>query len=429
MQNLSTMDSCAIDQAKRHVLFHHHQTSGWITLAKKERDGSWKQYHYQPEQLHLELSTWLGEDVFLFYKPQRRIENIRQLRALYVDIDCHNLNYDPYWVAEKLNLEVFQQSLPVPNFVIFSGRGLVCIWLIEPVPYQALPLWQAVQNYFYEQLKYVGADKKSVDPTRVFRMAGSVNSKNGKEVIVDYKHDHRHRLRDLQAEYLPELSPKNQVKKSDHKSKVIHLHNIQNLHYTRLQDIVKLAELRNYDVTGYRELLCFLYRYWSCCLTDNLTDSLNQTLEFNAEFKDPLSKRELVKATNSAEKAWKERNDVKANEEAIKNGFPGAGYNLKNRTIIHWLDITSEEQRYLLTIIDSTEKKRRKRERDKLVFREKNGSVSRKEYLDQQKDRTEDKLWQLKKAIQRHPMASNIKLAKLLEVSEGYIRKLKLNLV
>jgi hypothetical protein len=41
-----------------------------------------------------------GKDVFFsqntFYKPQRKIENIRQRRSLYVEINCHNLNYDPH---------------------------------------------------------------------------------------------------------------------------------------------------------------------------------------------------------------------------------------------------------------------------------------------------------------------------------------------
>ena len=431
MQNLSIVENSSLDEAKRHVLFHHYKASGWITLAKKESDGTWKQYHYQPGQVASELSIWLGENVFFsqntFYKPQRRIENIKQLRALYVDVDCHNLNYDPHWVVEKLNLEVFQDSIPVPNLIIYSGRGLICIWLIEPVPYQALPLWKAVQNYFYEQLEYVGADKKSIDSTRVFRVSGSINSKNGKEVAIDYRHDYRYILRDLQTEYLPELIPK-QSKKPGRKSKIIRLHNVQNLHYARLLDLVKLAELRNYDLKGYREFICFLYRYWGCCLSDDLEDSLQQMLEFNKDFKEPLPENEVIKATRSAETAWRAKSDVKANEEAILKGYPGAGYNLKNATIITWLDITTEEQIHLRTIIDANEKRRRKRERDKFTFREKNGSVSREDYLDQQKEKREDKLWQLQKAMKQYPQASNIKLAKLLAVSEGYIRKLKKNL-
>ena len=428
IQNLNTKESNMITEAKRHVLFHHYKAAGWITLAQKKNNGDWKQRHFQLDEITSALSTWIGENVYFsqntFFKPQRRIENIKQLRALYIDVDCHNLNYDPHWVLEKLNLEVFQEAVPDPNFVIFSGRGLVCIWLIEPVPSQALPLWKALQNHFYKQMEYVGADKTSIDPTRVFRVAGSTNSKNGKEVIIEYRHDYRYVLRELQAEYLPELAPR-KLRNPGRKPQIVHLYNVRNLHYSRLLDIVKLAELRNYDLKGYREIICFLYRYWSCCLTDDPDDSLTQLFEFNSEFKEPLHRNELLRATKSAEKAWMAKNDVKANEEARTRGYPGAGYNLKNKTIIEWLDITSDEQKFLQTIIDANEKRRRKRERDKLAFRKRKGSVSREEYLDQQQEKTEDKLWQLKAAMQRHPEAANTRLAEFLVVSEGYIRKLK----
>lgn len=431
MQNISMVESSSLESAKQHVLFHHFNAFGWITLAKKEANGEWKQYHYQPEQLANELSFWLGENVYFsqntFYKPQRRIENIKELRALYVDIDCHNLDYDPHWVAEKLHLEVFQDTVPTPNMIMFSGRGLVCVWLIEPVPSKALPLWKAVQTYFYKQMEYVGADKKSIDPTRVFRISGSVNSKNGKEVVVEYQHHHRYILRELQAEYLPELTP-SQMKKGGGKSKVVRLHHVRNLHFSRLLDLVKLAELRQYQLKGYRELFCFLYRYWSCCFTDDREESLKQMLEFNEEFQEPLQKYELIRATKSAEKAWQAKSEAKANEEAQAKGYPGAGYNLRNATIIRWLDITREEQQQLRTIFDSKEKRRRKQERDKLAYREKHGSVKREEYLEQQEEKTKDKMWQLKMAMDRHPTLSNVKLSFLLQVSEGYIRKLKMKL-
>jgi hypothetical protein len=341
-----------------------------------------------------------------------------------MDIDCYNLGYDPHWVAEKINLEVFQETVPIPNFIIFSGRGLVCVWLIEPVPGKVLPLWKALQNHFYKELEYVGADKKSIDPSRVFRIAGSINSKNGNRVEVEYRHDYRYVLRELQAEYLPELSPIRPRKQAS-KSKIVHLHSIRNLYYARLLDIVKLAKLRDYDLRGYREVFCFLYRYWSCCLSDDSAKALEQMLDFNNDFKDPLPRNEAIKATNSAEKAWKIKDDEKANEDAKANGYPGAGYNLKNWTIIHWLDITSEEQEHLKTIIDGNEKRRRKRNRDKMSFRKKHGSVSRAEYLRDQQEKTNDKLWQLKVTIEKHPKFSNIKLAKHLNISESYVRKLK----
>jgi len=34
--------SPALERAKQHVSFHHHQTSGWITIAKREECGNWR---------------------------------------------------------------------------------------------------------------------------------------------------------------------------------------------------------------------------------------------------------------------------------------------------------------------------------------------------------------------------------------------------
>jgi hypothetical protein len=132
------------------------------------------------------------------------------------------------------------------------------------------------------------------------------------------------------------------------------------LHYARILDLTKLVELRDYDVYGQRELICFLYRYWLCCFLDDPDEALGSTLELNSQFKNPLRKREVEKATKSAQKAWEARSDKQANEEAIKRGYPGAGYNIKNTKLIDWLDITDDEQRHLKTIIDGAEKRRRR---------------------------------------------------------------------
>jgi hypothetical protein len=40
--------------------------------------------------------------------------------------------------------------------------------------------------------------------------------------------------------------------------------------------------------------------------------------------------REVIRATKSAEKAWKAKNSEEANRLAKEKGYPGAGYNLKN---------------------------------------------------------------------------------------------------
>ena len=416
-----------LTEANHHIWFQHHNADGFITLCRKDKKtGRFKQYSYRPEQLAEKLSYWMGEDIYFsqntFYKPERRIENIRQLRSLYVDIDFYIFNYDPQWVLGKLQYEFYGEKIPEPNLIIFSGQGVVLIWLIEPVPYMALPLWQAMQNYLLNQLKDLGGDPLAADAARVFRLAGTTNSKNGADVHVEYLHEYKYTLRDLQYEYLPELKPKaaDEKVKRGRKTNVVRLYNVYTLNISRVKDIVKLVELRNGDVEGCRERLCFLYRYWTCCFTNDPEEALRQTESFNQTFLKPLPSREVKRATKAAEKAWRARSDKEANEIAQSKGYPGAGYNIKNSKLIEWFDIQPDEMRYLETIIDGVEKRRRRTE-----ARRKAGIIPRVEYLEQEHQKTLSSLDKLKAAIKKYPEYSNRKLAKETGISEGYVRKLK----
>ncbi|WP_244440969.1 replication protein [Neobacillus jeddahensis] len=427
MKNLTSTAS-SLEEARYHAWFHHNDSDGWITVAKKTETGKFQQHHYKPEELADNLTEWLGEDVYFsqntFYKPQRQIQNLRQLKSLYVDLDFYLFNYDPSWVLGKLEHEFFGQAIPDPNIIIFSGQGIVLIWLLEAVPYKALPLWQAVQDYFLKQLKELGGDSKASDAARVFRIAGSINSKNGVDVHAQYRHDYRYELRQLQRDYLPELEEtKIKTKTKGRKAKIVRVHAVRSLHHARILDLAKIVELREYDVYGHRELICFLYRYWLCCLLDDPDEALGSTLELNSQFKNPLRKREVEKATKSAQKAWEARSDKQANEEAIKRGYPGAGYNIKNTKLIDWLDITEEEQRHLQTIIDGSEKRRRKT----IANREKRrseGVQKREDYIKQHKAKTEHKLSELKLLLKDNPKAKKTDLARLLGVSRVHLYRL-----
>lgn len=386
-------NNTAIARARYHAWFHHHDSNGWITVAKRTENGTFKQYHFQPQELASELTEWLGEDVFFsqntFFKPERSIQNIRQLRSLYIDLDFYLFNYDMSWVMGKLQHEYFGKSIPDPNILIFSGQGLVLIWLLEPAPYKALPLWQAVQNHFLATLTDLGGDPKASDAARVFRIDGSINAKNGVEVRAEYRHDYKYELRQIQFDYLPELnevSQKNVKKKPGRKKKIASLFNTYKLHYARLMDLVKLVEIREYEVTGYRETICFLYRYWLCCYTNDPQEALNQAISFNLQFTKPLPLKEVERSTRSAEKAWEARNNEEANRIAIEKGYPGAGYNVSNKKLIEWLDITDEEQRHLSTIIDANEKRRRKRIAN-MEMRREQGIKPREEYLKEAAER------------------------------------------
>lgn len=421
-----------IDAAEQQLLFHHNpqNTSGWITLAKKDPDTKrFRQYHYQPEELASALTDWMGEDVYYsqntFYKPQRRIDNIRQLRSLYVDLDVYNLGLTPEWVLGKLEFEYFGQSIPEPNMIVFSGRGLVLIWNIEPIPYKAMPLWRAVETFFVEQLKEVGADNKATDPARIFRLAGTINSKSRAVVKTEYRHDHRYDIHQLQYDYLPELSPKKlAVKKKGRKTKVIRMFNTYTLHLSRARDIAKLVELRQGAVEGFRETILFLYRYWTCCFTDDPVRALDDTLSLNSEFLHPLPEREVINATKSAQKAWEAKSDVKANEIAKSLGYPGAGYNMPNSKIIEWLDISPEEQEHLSSIIGAVEKRRRNR-LQKEKWRRSLGMRPMKEYNQERKQQVLSQAEQLKILIKENPSWTNKQLAEAMNTTVRSVQRWK----
>ena len=421
-----------LNPAEKQLLFHHDPTTteGWITLARKDpHTKHFRQYHYKPEELASCLTDWTGEDVYYsqntFYKPQRRIDNIRQLRSLYVDLDVYNKGLKPEWVLGKLELEYFGQTIPDPNMVIFSGRGLVLIWNIDPIPYMVMPLWRAVENHFMELLQDLGADPKATDPTRVFRLAGTINSKNGNMVEVEYRHAYKYDIHELQYEYLPELTPPSttQTKKKGPKSKVVRLFNIYTLHLARAQDIAKLVELRHGEVNSYREYICFLYRYFTCCHTSDPKQALEEMLDLNSEFTDPLPRKEVISATKSAEKAWEAKSDAKADEAAKAMGYPGAGYRLKNAKIIEWLDITPEEQKELSTIIGAQEKRRRNTIA-KRKLRRSAGMKSREQYL----SAAEQKRQAIRKAIEENPQMSIREIAEKTGYSRSTIQRVKANL-
>lgn len=419
-----------IDAAEKQLLFQHNpqNTSGWITLAKKDpKTKRFRQYHYQPEELASVLSEWMGEDVYYsqnsFYKPQRRIDNIRQLRTIYVDLDVYNMGMTPEWVLGKLEFEVFGQLLPEPNMIIFSGRGLVLIWHIEPIPYMAMPLWRAVENYFAEQLKEVGADTKATDPARIFRLAGSINSKNNAIVRAEYRHAYRYDIHQLQFDYLPELSPKKlATKKKGRPTKIVRMFNIYTLHLSRARDIAKLVELREGHIHDCRENLLFLYRYFTCCFTDDPDKALEDTLSLNSEFVNPLPEREVRTATKSAEKAWSARSDAKANELAKKMGYPGAGYNMPNQTIIDWLNITPEEEKHLSSIISKGEKSRRNLQL-KEQQRRAAGIPTREQYLANEAEKKQERMSPIIEAIKQNPGLSQRAIAKMTGFSRTSIQR------
>lgn len=61
---------------------------------------------------------------------------------------------------------------------------------------------------FYKTLKEFGADRQALDATRILRIPGSINPKTHTEVKIIDNYDYLYELREIQNEYMPELSEK-----------------------------------------------------------------------------------------------------------------------------------------------------------------------------------------------------------------------------
>ncbi|KRU25941.1 hypothetical protein VT91_12050 [Clostridium sporogenes] len=401
-------DKKLIDAAVTQINLIHRKDDGFVTIAVK-KDKTFIQYHYGVEVLKSNISKVLAikdSNIYIspnsFYKPFRRIENIRKLNALYVDIDYYSLkeykNFSFEMVKYNLEMDYFKQEVPEPSFIVNTGRGMAIYWLIEPVPYKALALWNAIQKNFLEKLKEIGGDSKCVDSTRVMRLCGTINSKSKTTASMYIYNDYIYSLRELQEEYLPKLTPyiKNPYHKAKgRKSKVLNLYNLYSLHHARILDLVKLVELRegycrmedsSLKETGQREFMCFIYRYWSCCFLEDKKLALENTIEFNKNFVQPLSSAEVTKITKSAEKAYKEWL-----QDSPSGTYSRGGYNYKNTTLIKILNITEEEERELITIISTREKRNRYNDKRREERRLENGLTKRQ----QQKLDKENKIKEL----------------------------------
>ena len=377
---LKQEDEKELSQSVKYINIVHRNSEGWITKAKISAEG-YKQWHYKHMQLvKLKFDK---DNVYItlntFYKTYRRIEYLKELNALFIDLDTYKTDFTKEQILMNLNENYFGKNIPTPNFIIDSGRGLYLIWLIKKVPSMALPLWKAVEEYFYRSLKEFGADRQALDATRILRIPGSINSKTHTEVKIIDNYDYLYDLREIQNEYMPELSEKAPIRRGRPK-KVKYIYRERSLYYARIQDLIKLCELREYNLKGHRELILFLYRYYLCYFTEDIEKSLNDTLELNNMFKQPLREKEVLSSTKSAETVFKDQNK---------------DYKYKNETLINLLEISDEEQKEMKTIISKEEYKRRNNQYNKKKYREQlkaQGKLTEKEKISQRREKIKDLL-------------------------------------
>lgn len=175
----STQLSLDLSQPINHHEKLHRAAHGTVLYWEALKDDHrWTKIHPGDPVEKLIAGFSGGADTYLtvneFY-GWRHVRQLKSLRACYVDVDGTD-NLDEALDALRA------ARLPVPSFVVFSGRGMHLYWILQPTPASAIPVWQRIQDTLVRALASIKADPAARDCVRVLRLVGTTNSKNGQEV-------------------------------------------------------------------------------------------------------------------------------------------------------------------------------------------------------------------------------------------------------
>lgn len=410
-------DSFIIANPIEQIKHLHENAEGFIALLRKNKDGT-SQYHYKREDIEQHINDWVyhnwrTQDSYVsmntFFTPKRLVTNLKEIRTAFVDIDCHNVGVSAEKMALILERDYYGKSIPKPNLVIYSGRGLNLIWFLNPISGLAVERWGKLQKAIFNVVKSLGADSKASDAARVFRIAGGHNTKNGAQVYCVLEHEQRYEFDGIVADYFPELrkrAKKPQSREKRNPGVIKNLHTERTLVIARMNDLNTLVDLRSGKMQGCREYALFLQRYWSLALRGSKEEAVHDMLMLNSSFGKPLREREALADTKSAERYY-------------DSGEP---FKTKHETLIEWLDISIEEQRHLSTIISPGEKRRRntKHQKDK---RREAGVQERSEYEKGRQSKKAQQLEKLQLLKFEQPTATHKELADNIGVSTKTIQR------
>lgn len=418
------MGQLATKEYEKHLFSEN--TDGYIQLIKFNSDTTFKIYNTNIKGLRDVVEETEGQtDTYIspntMYKPFRRVENIRQFRALYIDID--GVEGDQIACAYRILELADTKEIPRPTMIVNSGRGIHVYWRIKNAPYGALQTWQELEDYLYYKLKHLGADMAATDGARILRLPGTINSKNNatcRAMMIDNSIEYS--MYDLREEYLNYKPKAKQLefveakKSTSHKVITNSFFNSYSLHMARSSDILLLCKLRNYDVKGYRNMILHCFAYWKGIYIRDEEELAKEVIDLNNSFKESLRETQVNAILRCIPKAIAK---FIAYEQGIRSGErkkvtkgmrDKEGYWYKNETLIERLNITEHEQSKLKTIIGTQEKYRRNNE--KRTPRNEEGLTPKQQELKELKE----KILKLKSEG-----FSNIKIAEKLGINKSTV--------
>ena len=156
-------------------------------------------------------SYWREKD--LKENVGRTKNHLKRLLTAYVDLDYYHMGLSRDEVLEKVHERVETGIIPEPTFVISSGNGMYLVFKLRNEDCRAISRWERVSNYLVDALADVGADGNCRDATRILRVPGTVNGKNGAVVSVLEFADVEYTLYELEKRFSLKPAGKTEGKK------------------------------------------------------------------------------------------------------------------------------------------------------------------------------------------------------------------------
>ena len=354
----SDSSHCDLDERDTffRALFHDDRNSSYALATCI--DGTWRESMHKHSHLSFigaPSSGSLYVSVNGFSGDRRRLDSLRQINALFFDLDCHGSSRSQTDNAICNALEIISEAvriekLPCPTLTVDSGRGLHLYYVLNrsipyrcsangPVNEKALSLFQLVQqklsgtlSRLMEPIDCIDVDKKVFDFTRVSRVPGSFNPVAQRYARLLSSSDSYYDLSKLNAKLggfakhivSPEMRHSTNAlfsKKHGDDSPLLR---------SRLANVISLQTLRNFDCEGSRELMCFVF-YNTAVQLVGPNDASRQLCTFNSHFMQPLSQAELDSVVRSVDRVVNVRG---------QRGY----YVLSANRIVEMLALTEQEK-------------------------------------------------------------------------------------
>jgi len=365
------------------------------TISNQAKFG-WEQWGFKYQEISYNfLSSFVTlENCYMsvnnFIAPLRQNDKCFQITSFFVDLDYYKISKYQNKTADEM-IEIMRKKGLFknlePSFFVDSGNGMYLYYLLEDTLNGQLDnlryVWKRTEETLIKRFEELGADSQASDVARVTRVPGSINSKTGRMARIIYntnkKYNYnplteikKYKLKDI-TDVLLDKNKKKTAKseRATYRGAVVLNWSI-NVAYKRCRDLEKLVELRG-NCEGTRDFICLLYRHSLLHQNFSEEESLSETINLAYKMKDfghkSFNEKYIETVTKPVVTYYKNFVQAQKDYEKTDKSVTFTRF-VKDKKCMLWtnakmiqnLEITQTEMEHMLTLFNTEEKNRRRRQ-------------------------------------------------------------------